>query len=118
MLLRHSDEFGRVGELGIAFLYEYAPPQRTDYVIGADVFVYRGTLEELDENPNPMIHSWTIEDDRESHRNKDGTMCTVEAIILGKEAELLRKEYQTNDPNKFKKKFFVWPDIDDLLDKS
>ncbi|MCD6547535.1 MAG: hypothetical protein J7K22_03215 [Nanoarchaeota archaeon] len=72
----------------------------------------------MDENPNPMIHSWTIEDDKELHRNKDETMRTVEEIILSREAELLRKEYQTKDPNKFKKNFFVWPDIDDLLDKS
>ena len=110
MLLNNAYKFDEVGQLGIAFLYEY--PQKNGYINGADVFVYRGTLEELERNSNPMIHSWTIENGKELHRSKDGTLCTVEAIILGKEAELIRNVVKSDNPKYTK--FFEWPEIDIL----
>ena len=112
-----SKYFERVGEFGVAFLYEYSEDNGISYV-GADVSIFRGTLEDLDKDNNPMIHSWTIENIEELHRNKDGTMCAIEAIILGKECELIRKRHGEDVPTFRKRILHTWPDIDDLLSEN
>lgn len=123
LLYDNRKNFGKVGEFGVGFLYEYPLNQPEDidgklrdYVVGADIFIYRGALDELNENPNPMIHSWTIENGKKLHRNKDGTMCTIEAIILGKEAELIRKVSKPMEILARQKILYSWPDIGDLVE--
>ena len=108
-------EYKKVGEFGVAFLYEY--PTKESYIVGADVSIFRGTLEDLDKDNNPMVHTWTIENGEELHRNKDGTMCTVEAIILGEECTLMRKNPGEDIPTFRNRIFNTWPNIDDFLGK-
>ena len=113
-----SKYFERVGEFGVAFLYEYPEDKGIDYVVGADVSIFRGTLEDLDKDNNPMIHTWTIENMEELHRNENGTMCATEAIILGKECELMRKRPSEDVPTFRKRILYTWPNIDDLLNEN
>jgi hypothetical protein len=81
------NEFSQHGSLGIAFMYGYEDKKVS--VQGIDLALYRET--EGAYAINPMLHTWTLERNNNRpfqalDRSQDGTLCALEAVILGREA--------------------------------
>ena len=109
------------GRIGTAFLYSYQ--KDGPKVRGLDMTLYEHegiTVDNpghLDMPPNPMLATWTIEDMKGSHyqkldRSDDGTRCSVEDIISGRETEALFRMVLENEGEVDIRRFLnEWPDL-------
>lgn len=95
------------GKVGVAFLYGYygKKEEETQAFDGMDIAIFRiDPLKDVKLVPNPMIHFFTIERESPSgkwaklHPGRDGALCSLESVILGRESELLLRILSESNP--------------------
>lgn len=106
-------EITQAGLLGVAFLYGFVPERGEGTTKGLDLAIYRSKKATakpltLEINDSLMIHTWTLElpegkkEFQSLDRSREGTLCIVESVILGRESEkildALNRNRQTGKP--------------------